>query len=99
MKGRPMVLVTNKGGHDYSDAERFGRLVYMSSGRLSRFGVSNIVRQFKHYIERSGPDDYILLTSLSVSCAVAAALFAVKHKRLNLLIFKEDKYVERKVLL
>ena len=50
-----------------------------------------------HRILRSGlkdstKDDFIVVSSLTVLCVIACAVFVMKHKRLNLLIHKlEDK--------
>lgn len=93
------VYVVNKGGHDYSPAERFGTLVYCTHGQLSKFDTGQMYREVNEAMKDSEPDDYILLTSLTTLCSVAAAIFAAKHKRVNFLIFKEDNYVERKLVL
>lgn len=93
------VLVTNRSNHDLSKAEEFGELVYMSKGKLPRFGVNHMVRTFSTFINDSAPTDYILMTSLTVSCAIASALFAMKHNRLNFLLFKDGEYLKREVLL
>lgn len=92
------VYVVNRGGHDYSPAERFGTLVYCTEGNLSKYDTGQMFRQLLEAMHDSEPDDYILLTSLTTLCSVAAALFAHQHGRVNFLIFKDNDYVERKVL-
>ena len=84
------VLVVNRSSHDYSKAESFGELTFMTEGSLNRFATSKMYRVFKPFIDRSEPLDYILLSGLSVMCSVACAMFAAKHGRLNLLIYKPD---------
>lgn len=92
------VYVVNRGGHDYSAAERFGQLVYCTHGQLSKYDTGQMYRELTDAMRDSDPEDYILLTSLTTLCSVAAALFAVKHKRVNFLIYKDDDYVERKLV-
>jgi hypothetical protein len=92
------VYVVNKGGHDYSSAERFGKLVYCTEGQLAKFDTGQMYREVSKAMQDSEPDDYILLTSLTTLCSVAAAFFAAKHKRVNFLIFKESDYVDRKLV-
>lgn len=98
------IYVVNKGSHDYSMAQEFGELVFMSEGNMpSRFAASKMYRAFKSYIDNSNPLDYILLTSMTIMCSIACAMFAQKHNRLNLLLYKPDSqnaggYVERIVV-
>lgn len=92
------VFVVNKGGHDYSAAERFGTLVYCTEGQLSKYDTGQMFRELVHSMSDSEADDYILLTSLTTLCSVAAAVFAHKHGRVNFLIYKDDNYVERKLV-
>ena len=92
------VFVVNKGGHDYSDAERFGALVFCTDGLVGKFNTSQMVREFNDVFTSSDENDYILLTSLTTLCSIACSVFAAKHKRLNLLIFKNDRYIVRRVV-
>lgn len=89
------VYILNKGPHDYSDAEYFGELVYCTEGSLPRDDTAQMYREMLPHIDESEPDDYIMLTSLASLCAVAAAMFAAKHGRLNLLIHKGDGYINK----
>ena len=95
------VFIVNKGFHDYSPAEKFGELVYMSTNPngISQFQASTMARLFEPYIENSSPNDYILVTSYTVMISVASAMFAAKHKKLNLLIYVpgENKYEVRRL--
>lgn len=93
------VYVVNKGGHDYSAAEKYGELIFCTEGPLSKYDVGQMYRELREAMALSSPDDYILLTSLTTLCSVAAALFAAKHGRVNFLIFRDDTYVERKIII
>ncbi len=99
MNQRPNVYVVNKSAHDFSDAYRFGDLVFLSEGKQSRYAANDICRQFKPILEVSEPNDYILLTSLTVMNVIAASLFSVSHGKLNLLIHQSEtnSYVERRL--
>lgn len=95
----PTVFIVNKGGHNFEAAEQFGRLAYLSEGIASRYAVSKIYRDFAMRLRGSSPDDYLLLTGLTTMNVIACSCFAYIHGRLNLLLYKNDKYVERKLLL
>jgi hypothetical protein len=54
-----------------------------------------MVRLFEEAMVLSGPEDYIVPCSLNVMNAIACAIFAHKHGRLNLLLYKDGVYIER----
>jgi hypothetical protein len=93
------VYIVNRGGHDHSDAERFGKLIYLSEGPMNKYGVTQIYRQFAIVLANSSPEDYILPTGLSIMGHIACSIFVFLHGRLNLLLYKPSTkvYVERTV--
>tara|TARA_R100000789_G_scaffold97563_1_gene100226 strand:+ start:651 stop:965 length:315 start_codon:yes stop_codon:yes gene_type:complete len=93
------VYVVNKSGHDFKAAERFGELVFLSQGKMDRYAITSVYREFSDVLNESDPDDYILLTGLSSMSAVACSIFAYKWERLNLLLYKNNKYIERHLIL
>ena len=93
----PNVYVINKAAHDFHEAERYGKLIYLSKGSINKYAVNRIFRQFTEALEKSQADDYILLTSLTVMNVIACCIFALKHNALNLLLFKDDGYTVRKL--
>jgi len=56
-------------------------------------------RDFSYIMKGSNKRDYIVPCSLNVMNSVAAAIFAHKHGRLNLLLYKNGKYLERNLIL
>lgn len=94
----PKVYVLNQSGHDFSDAERFGECIFVTKGTISPFNVNNMYRIFMDAFEDAEASDYILITSLTILGCVACSLFAHKFSRLNLLLFKDGKYVERRLV-
>lgn len=100
------VYIVNHGCHDHSDAERFGKLIFLSEGAVNRYAVAVMYREFIEKMKDSKPEDYILLTGLSVMSSLACAIFARKHGRLNMLLYKatrapgeEGHYVERRIMI
>jgi hypothetical protein len=90
----------NKGGHDLSAALKYGGpLIFMTDGSVNRFAVANMYRKFAEVLSESNPDDFILLTGLANMGAIACATFGYIHGRLNLLIFKDDRYISRTIVL
>jgi hypothetical protein len=92
------VFILNRGAHDYSAAERYGDLVYVTDGLLSKLATGVMYRTLEDALSDSSPQDYILLSSLTTLCSLAVAMFAVLHGRVNLLIYHQDGYVLRKIM-
>ena len=98
------VYIVNKGVHDHSDAERFGTLVYLSEGSINRYSTNSMFREFFPILKKSGPEDYILPTGLTIMSNIACAIFSCLHSRLNLLIYKASRtggpgrYVQRSMV-
>lgn len=94
----PKVFVVNKGAHDFTAAKKHGDLVYCTEGPIGKWNISQMVRSMQAAMVDSTEEDFILLTSLTSLCSIACTVFGIKHGRLNLLIYKDDGYVTRKVV-
>lgn len=93
------VFVINQSGHDFSKAEKYGELVFLSEGKINPFKVNNMYRQFSSKMDNCQPDDYILVTGLSQLCMIAAGIQVHKHGKVNMLIYssRDDDYVPREI--
>jgi len=89
------VYIVNKSSHDFSAARNYGKLIFLSEGPMNRYSTNNMLRVFADKMSDSKKDDYIVPCSLNVMNSIACALFAYKHGKLNLLLFKEGSYIER----
>ena len=94
MAGRK-VFIVNKSSHDFGPAEKYGEPVFLSEGSMNRYATNSMIRQFKDIMKESEAGDYIVPCSLNVMNSIACAIFAHKHGRLNLLLFKDGIYIER----
>ena len=88
----PKVFIVNKSAHDFSQAEQYGELSFMTEGRLNRFNINDMHRKIMDALKGSDKHDYIVPCSLNVLNSIACACFAVKHMKLNLLLFREGRY-------
>lgn len=93
------VFIVNKSAHDFSHAENFGKLVFLSEGPVGRYATNNMYRLFMQELKKSKPTDYIVPCSLNVMNCIACAIFANMHGKLNLLLYKDKKYIERNLVL
>ena len=81
------VYIINKGCHDFSMAEKYGQLVYMTKGRYDILAVGKMYRVFQEKMKGSKSSDLILICGPATMSAVACSMFAAKHGRLNLLVY------------
>ena len=94
------VYIINRGArHDFSRAEGFGELVFLSEGIINRLDTGLMLRLFMPQLLKSHKDDYIVLTSLSVMCSIACAIMGALHGKLNILIYNKGRYLERCIVL
>lgn len=93
------VFIVNKSNHDFAQAETYGKVIFLSEGSMNRYATNSMIRQFERVMENSNERDYIVPCSLNVMNSIACAIFAHKHGKLNLLLFKEGKYIERNHIL
>uniref|UniRef100_A0A6M3IIX9 Uncharacterized protein n=1 Tax=viral metagenome TaxID=1070528 RepID=A0A6M3IIX9_9ZZZZ len=93
------VFVVNKSAHNFSAAEKFGEIIFLSEGPMNRYSTNNMHRAFKEILKDSFKEDYIVPCSLNVMNAIACAIFARMHGSLNLLLFKDGIYIERNLVI
>ena len=93
------VYVPNKSIHDFSAAEKYGRLVFLSEGNINKYATSAIFRSFKKRMKDSDEGDFLLVTGLNVLNIIASMILTQKHKQVNLLLFQtsgvKKDYIER----
>jgi len=93
------VYIVNKSAHDFTPAEKYGKLIFLSEGSMNRYSVNSMYRIFSEVMQNSEKSDHIVPCSLNVMNSIACAIFAHKHGRLNLLLFKDGNYLERSIVL
>lgn len=95
----PNVYIVNRSAHDFSAADKYGNIIFLSEGPMNRYATNSMIRQFEVAMRESEGSDYIVPCSLNVMNAIACAIFAHKHGKLNLLLFKDGSYIERNHIL
>ena len=85
------VFVINDSGHNFAPAQAFGELVFMTKDEVNRFNVTQMKRSFTPFVNSSSPQDFVLHSGPGVMSAIACSMFAAKHGRLNLLLWRAGK--------
>lgn len=93
----PTVWITNRGGHDYSAAEKYGTLHFLTEGKVKRYATSTAYREFIDQMCDATIDDWLLISSLSILNSIASAILARRFGRVNFLLFCDGKYLPRSI--
>lgn len=93
------VFVPNLGAHDFSAAEKYGELIFVTKGHQNRYSIDDKARAWAKALKDSSPEDCIVVSSYSHLVAVGCSMFAVIHGRINLLLFRGKDYVLREAML
>ena len=94
----PTIFVVNRSAHDFSSAEKFGNIVFMTEGIIKPFEVAEMYRMFDIHLGKSTEDDYILPCGLNNMNMIACSMFAARHGKLNLLLYRNARYIRRTVV-
>lgn len=93
------VFVLSNGGHDYTDAERFGEIVICTDGAVDKWDTAQMYRELVGPMHDAKPGDYILISSLATLCCVATALMVELTGEVHFLLYKGGQYIERSLIL
>lgn len=99
MSNKKKVYVLSDGGHDYSAAEKFGDIVICSEGALHKDDIAQMYRILSDAMYDAKVHDYILVSSLTSLCMVGAAIMSNNFGKVNMLIYRDGRYVERNLVL
>ena len=99
MNNRKVFVANRSGVHNYSAAEEFGDIIFVTEGRINRLNTTAMVIAFQEALANSSPEDFILTTGPSVLNCVGCAVFAHMHGRINLLLYKNLEYKPREIML
>jgi hypothetical protein len=97
-----VFLLCNSNKYDYSNAEKFGKFVFLLEGGISPFNINEQICKISSSLKANEFDcenDYICMTGNTLSlCWLSVAIFSLFNK-VNLLLFdsKSGEYVERKL--
>lgn len=86
MSGR--VFVTNYAGHDYTKAEKFGKIIPLTKGYVSFQSLDRVKFKIAENLleHEATSDDYLLFSGNSFISIVAAIVWYTIHKKVKLLV-------------
>lgn len=91
------VYVVNNVHHDFSKAEQYGELVYVTKGQLPIFKTSTVRAMLEKGLVKFTKDDYLLISGPAIVNIMAATLLFNKFDTVKFLVFdaKQQNYVVR----
>jgi len=98
----PKVFILSKTDrYDYSNAEKFGELVYLLEDSISPFNVNEHIYIVSSMLQNNfdNEKDYICMTGNTLSLCWLSIAMSNLFTKINLLLFdsKTETYVERKL--
>jgi len=91
------VYVVNNTNHDYSKAEQYGELVYVTKGKLPIFKTNTVRAMLEKGLVKFTKDDYLLISGPAIVSVMAAIILFNKFDTVKFLVFdaKQQDYVVR----
>lgn len=91
------VFVVNNANHDYSKAEQYGELVYITKGKLPIFKTNTVKAMLEKGLVKFSKDDYLLISGPAIVNVMAATILYNKFDTVKFLVFdaKQQDYVVR----
>ena len=86
------VFVTYAGGQDFSKLAPYGEIYALTDEAIPANDVGRILSICNRAIKATSPYDYIVLSGSQSMGVIFGGMFAQRHGRLNLLLYKEGEY-------
>jgi hypothetical protein len=91
------VYIVSDGGHDYSDARRFGELVFLTDAPVRKDDIHLMHDMLKMKMQDATADDFLIVSGLTSLCMVATFIQAAAWGEVNLLVINEGKYQPKRL--
>ncbi len=79
----PIVWLINKGGHDYSDAERFGRVMAMTTKSINPFSPDRLMVVLSSRIRQASEEEFIVIGGSPMLNGIAISMWLVRFPKMN----------------
>lgn len=93
------VYVTNFAGHDYSKAEEYGELHWITRGYISFHSLDRVKYRICEALQDSQSEDWLLLSGIPMICVVAALYWNWKHTKCKILVHDKKRNGEYRPLI
>ncbi len=88
------VYAVNLNDKDYSGAEEYGDIIYMTEGVLDLRKAHTYEQKIRNFLKNSTEEDYLLLSGPTLICCLAINVWLDNHKQCKVLYWSNGKYQE-----
>lgn len=83
----PVVWLTNEGGHDYKDAEKYGRVMPITTGSVNPFNPDRLMVMISHRLRVASPDDFVAVSGSPLLVALVITMWLTRFGTCNVLLW------------
>jgi hypothetical protein len=93
------VWIVNDGGHDFTDAAKYGKLVSLTTGNINVFNVDRLQCSLAKALDIYKPADFLLLTGSTIINVLAVGIVLKQHGFAQILLYnaKDRNYIPRTI--
>jgi hypothetical protein len=90
----PVVWIINEGGHDYKKAEKYGRLMPMTTGSVNPFNPDRLMVIVSNRLRVATAQDFLVVSGSPMLNAIAVSMWLIRFKVCNVLHWshRDDEY-------
>lgn len=92
------VYIANYAGHDYTEAEAYGQLCYITRGFVSFDSLDRLKFSIAQAVADTQPQDWLLLSGTNIVNVLAALLWYEKHHVVKILNFDKTERTYRELV-
>lgn len=95
----PVVWLTNEGGHDYTDAQRYGRLMQLTAGSINIFSPDRLMVLISERLRVADAEDYVVISGAPMLNALVLAMWLRRFPHIKCLLWsqKYGRYEQKTV--
>lgn len=96
VKQQRVVWIANEGGHPYSKAESFGRLMPLTKGNVNYFNLDRLMVSIAPKMQSVHEDDYLLVSGSPVVVGLIMSMWLTRFDHCNILQWSQSRgeYIE-----
>lgn len=84
-KKSPVVWLVNEGGHDYKDAERFGRIMSMTTRQVNPFNPDRLMVRLSERLRMATEDDWVVVGGSPMLNGLVMSMWLIRFGKMNCL--------------
>lgn len=80
-----VVWLVNRGGHDYTTLDKFGRVIPITVGSINPFNPDRLMVNIGHYLSMAQESDYVAISGVPILNALVFTMWLERFPHVNVL--------------